>query len=60
MKAKYYGAMVFVDHFSDFTYVHLMRDPSGDSTLEAKNVYERLLKSYGHTIPDCRQKALPY
>ena len=49
MKAKYYGATVFVDHFSDFTYVHLMQDMTGERTLEAKNAYERLMKSYGHT-----------
>jgi hypothetical protein len=24
--ARYEGATVFVDHFSDFTYVHLMAD----------------------------------
>ena len=44
MKVKYYGATVFVDHFSDFTYVHLMKDATGESILEAKNAYERLMK----------------
>lgn len=50
MKSKYYGATVFVDHFSDFTYVHLMKDATGESTIEAKNAYERLMKSFGHHV----------
>ena len=50
MKAKYYAATVFVDHYSDFTYVHLMRDTTAESTLEAKQAYEHLLQSYGHKV----------
>lgn len=50
MRAKYYGATIFVDHHTDFTYVHLMRDTTGESTLEAKNAYERLMRRYGHKV----------
>lgn len=50
MKAKYYGATIFVDHFSDFTYVHLMKDTTGESTLNAKHAYEILTQSYGHHV----------
>ena len=50
MKARYYGATVFVDRHTDFTYCHLMTDATGDSTLEAKNAYERVMKSYGHEV----------
>ena len=47
MRAKYYAATVFVDHFSDYTYVHLMQDTTAQTTLEAKNAYELLLSTYG-------------
>ena len=50
MKAKYYAATIFVDHFSDYTYVHLMQDRTADSTLEAKNAYEHLLATYGRKV----------
>jgi len=49
-KAKFYGATVFVDHWTDFTYVHLMRDTTAEATLEAKNAYEALLLSNGHKV----------
>ena len=48
MKAKYFAATVFVDHYSDYTYVHLSRDTKTDSTMEAKFAYEALLNQYGH------------
>ena len=46
-KARYVGATVFVDHFSDLTYVHLMTNLDGDSTVEAKLAFERFAKSHG-------------
>ena len=36
------GATVFVHHFSDFIYVHLMREFTAEATVEAKNTWERL------------------
>ena len=42
MSAKYVGATIFVDHFSDYVYVHLMRDFIAEATLEAMNAWERL------------------
>ena len=50
MRAKYYAATIFVDHYTDYTYVHLMKDTTGESTLESKNAYESLMKSYGHDV----------
>lgn len=44
---RYIGATVFVDHFSDFTYVHLMTKMDGDATVEAKLAFERVLNSHG-------------
>jgi hypothetical protein len=49
-KAKFYAANIFVDHFTDYTYVHLMKDTTADSTLEAKNAYERLMNKYRHKV----------
>ena len=49
-KGKFYAATVFVDHFSDYTYVHLMKDTTAESTLEAKNAYEALLHTYEHKV----------
>ena len=46
MKAFYCGATIFVDHHSDYTYVHLMRDNFGASLLEAKSAFERLCGSF--------------
>ena len=42
MSARYVGATIFVDHFSDYVYVHLMRELTAEATLEAKNAWERL------------------
>ena len=50
MRAKYYAATIFVDHHTDYTYVHLMRDSTAESTLEAKNAYEHLLLTFGHKV----------
>ena len=41
------GATVFVDSYSDFRYVHLMRRLDTLETLDAKANFERLLKTYG-------------
>ena len=41
MKARYTAATVFVDHCTDFTYVHLMRSLTGEETVEAKHASER-------------------
>ena len=45
--ARYVGATVFVDHYSDFTYVHLMTKMDAESTIEAKLAFERTLGSHG-------------
>ena len=50
MKAKYYAATIFVDHHTDYTYAHLMRDTTTDSSLETKHAYEALLLSYRHRV----------
>jgi hypothetical protein len=47
---RYIGATVLADHFSDFTYVHLMTKMDAESTVEAKLAFERTSASYGVTI----------
>ena len=49
-KARYVGATVFVDHFTDFTYVHLMIKLDADSTVEAKQAFERVANEHGVRI----------
>ena len=49
-KQRYVGATVFVDHFSDLTYVHLMTEMNSTTTVEAKKAFERLAASHQVTI----------
>ena len=46
MEAFYCGVTVFVDHFSDYTYVHLMRDNYCASLSETKSAFERLCGTF--------------
>ena len=39
--ARYLGATVFVDHLSDFTYIHLMTEMNAEETVQAKLAFER-------------------
>jgi hypothetical protein len=47
---RIWGATIFVDHFSDYVYVALMRDLTLDETLLAKASYERHASDGGITI----------
>ena len=47
---RYLGATVFVDHFSNFTYVHLMTEMDAAETVRAKESFERLTSSYDVTV----------
>ena len=46
-KAKYVGASVFVDHATGFTYVHLIKDFTGEENMDAKNAYESKAAEFG-------------
>ena len=46
----YVDTTVFVDHFSDYTYIHLMKKLDGESTVKAKHNFERVWKSYSVTV----------
>jgi hypothetical protein len=43
-------AMIFVDHSSDFTFVHQQRDTSSRETLRATQEFEHIARSYGLRI----------
>ena len=47
---KYRGASVFVDHTSDFTYVHMHYHLTTDETIDAKNAFERVAEQHGVRI----------
>ena len=46
---RYKGATVFVDNYSDFTYTHLMTKMNAESTVEAKESFERI--AHSHNVP---------
>jgi hypothetical protein len=48
--SRYCCACVFVDHWSDFTYVHLLRAQDSDEVLEAKRAFEATADSHGIQI----------
>ena len=39
---RYIGATIFVDHFYNFTYAHLMTEMNAETTVEAKLAFERV------------------
>ena len=44
---KYCGASLFVDHASDFTYIHMNHHVATDETIDANHAFERLAEQYG-------------
>ena len=49
-RARYAVVTVFVDHFSNLSYVHLQRNTSVEETLKAKEAFERYAAERGVTI----------
>ena len=58
--AHYAGAIVFSDHFSDFTYPHMIRSTSMEETMMAKRAYERMAREYGVAIQHYRADNLRF
>jgi hypothetical protein len=52
--SQIWGATVFVDHFSDYVFVALMRDLGLDETLLAKSAFECHAHEGGILIESCR------
>ena len=48
--ARIWAATIFLDHYTRHIHVHLMRDQSQDSTLEAKAAYERHANTFDVAI----------
>ena len=44
---RFWGAVIFVDHATDFIFGHLVKGISSQETLEAKHAYERVAKMHG-------------
>ena len=44
---RYIGVTVFVDHFSNFTYAHLMTEINSETTVEAKLTFEQVCNAHG-------------
>ena len=47
---RLWGATTFVDHVSDYVYVHLMRDLSPTKTLLAKSAIEKVMEQAGRNV----------
>ena len=47
---RLWGCTTFVDHVSDYVYVHLMRDITLDETLLAKSAWEKVMAQAGHMV----------
>ena len=47
---RYKCATVFVDHYSDLTYIHLHSRLTNDETVEAKKAFEAFARNYGVKI----------
>ena len=50
LRAKYNGATIFIDHHSNFTYLHLMTSLDSEQTIAAKESYEQVVQTYGVSI----------
>ena len=55
--ALYLGATVSVDHFSDFTYIHLMTEMNAEETVQAKLAFECECATHGVTVKHYHAKA---
>ena len=46
-RERYLHAIVFVDHYSDLSYVHLLKTQSGEEVLKAKEAFKTYASSFG-------------
>ena len=51
---RIWEAKMFVDHFTDHMFVHLMRDLTIEETLISKAAYERAMHGHGHPVEGYR------
>ena len=50
MCQRYHYACMFLDHYSDFAYVHLLKSQTGYEAVEAKESFEANAESHGVDI----------
>ena len=48
--AWYAGAIIFSDHYLDYTYLHMITSTSTEETMIAKRAYERVAKEHGVSL----------
>ena len=51
---RFWGSVLYADHFSDFIYNHLISGTTSLETLQSKHAYERIAKSYGIQVKSHR------
>jgi len=50
LQAKYNGMMIFVDHHTRFTYIHLMTSLNSEQMMVVKEMYEQIAQTYGVSV----------
>ena len=48
--ARFWGSVIYVDHFSDYIYSHLIQGTTSSDTLKSKHGYEREAATFGVKI----------
>jgi hypothetical protein len=48
--ARYMHTCVFINHYSDLSYIHLLKSQSGEEVLKAKEVFEAYANTFGIEI----------
>ena len=51
---KYWGSVLYVDHFSDFMYGHMITGTTSQQTLDSKHAYERITSANRVTVKSYR------
>ena len=57
---RFWGSVLYADHFSDFIYNHLISGTTSLETLQSKQAYERIAKSYGIQVKSYRADNLRF
>ena len=56
--ARFWGSVLYADHYLDFSYNHLISGTSSLETLRSKHAYERAVKSNGVNVYSYREDKL--
>ena len=58
--ARFWGSVLYCDHFSDFIYNHLIEGTTSLETLQSKHAYERVSKAHDVTVKSYRADNLRF